>query len=134
MKKETVIMIIVKFVLTGLLLTILSVICILNNANTTVDAKEEQTELDIQFIMHDAPNDEALEVIENRNGALVIEIMEGTVFDDEGNGGCYSEYCSYYIEYDTEKFSKGDEVISLFVYNPETNYADDIIYRVDIKK
>ena len=123
MKKETAIMIIVKFVLTGLLLTILSVACILNN---TVEANEQE----VQLIMPNTPNDEALEIIKNRNGSLVIEIVEGVAYDNNGNGGNND----YYIKYDTEQFSKGDEVISLFVYNPETNYADDVLYRVDIKK
>lgn len=120
----------IKFVIAGLVITALSVLWLLS----TVEANEKENKLDIKFIMHDAPNDEALEVIENRNGSLVIEIMEGTVFDDQGNGGCFSEKCSYYIKYDENEFSKGDEVISLFVYNPCTNYADDILHRVDIKK
>ena len=124
MEKKTLILSTIKFVITGLVITFLSVLWILS----TVDAKADTK--DIQVIMPNTPSDEAWEIIENRNGSLVIEVVEGTVLDSNGNGG----HSDYYIKYDTEQFSKGDEVISLFVYNPCTNYADDILHRVDIKK
>ena len=113
-----------KFIISGLVITALSVLWMLS----TEQPKAE--ELNIQVIMPNTPSDEAWKIIENRNGSLVIEVVEGTVLDSNGNGG----RSDYYIKYDTEQFSKGDEVISLFVYNPANNYADDILHRVDIKK
>ena len=42
-----------------------------------------------------------------------------------------SDQFGFYVKYDSERFHKGDKVQSIFVYNPETNYLDDIIYRAD---
>ena len=64
----------------------------------------------------------------HRNGKIIIEVITGTVDDAEGNG---TDAAGYYIGYDMEKFSKGDKVQSVFVYNPDNNYTDDILYRVD---
>ena len=64
-------------------------------------------------------------VIENRNGRIIID---ATVLDDNGNG---SDSFGFYVKYDSEQFSKGDKVRSVFVYNPDTNYLDDIVCRVD---
>ena len=66
--------------------------------------------------------------LEDRDGKIIIEVINGTVIDDEGNG---EDSLGYYIAYDAEQFSKGDRVQSILVYNPATNYADDILYRVD---
>jgi len=68
-------------------------------------------------------------ILENRNGKVIIEISNGTVLDSTGNG---IDSCGYYHHYDTEKFSKGDHVQSVFIYNPDTNYIDDILYRMDV--
>ena len=67
-------------------------------------------------------------VIENRNGRIIIEIVDGTVLDDKGNG---SDQFGFYVKYDSGRYSKGDKVRSIFVYNPDTNYFDDIVCRVD---
>lgn len=67
-------------------------------------------------------------VIENRNGRMIIEIVDGTVLDDEGNG---SDQFGFYVKYDSERYSKGAKVRSVFVYNPATNYLDDFAYRMD---
>ncbi len=67
-------------------------------------------------------------VIENRNGRIIIEMIDATVLDDNGNG---SDSFGFYVKYDSEQFSKGDKVRSVFVYNPDTNYLDDIVCRVD---
>ncbi len=67
-------------------------------------------------------------VIENRNGRIIIELIDATVLDDDGNG---SDSFGFYVKYDSGQFSKGDKVRSVFVYNPDTNYLDDIVCRVD---
>ena len=61
-------------------------------------------------------------VIENRNGRIIIEMIDATVLDDNGNG---SDSFGFYVKYDSEQFSKGDKVRSVFVYN------HDIVCRVD---
>ena len=58
----------------------------------------------------------------------IIEMIDATVLDDDGNG---SDSFGFYVKYDSGQFSKGDKVRSVFVYNPDTNYFDDIVCRVD---
>ena len=72
--------------------------------------------------------DRLTSVIENRNGRIIIEMIDATVLDDDGNG---SDSFGFYVKYDSGQFSKGDKVRSVFVYNPDTNYLDDIVCRVD---
>ena len=64
------------------------------------------------------------------------EITKGTVIDDLGNGHC--DWCTRgvtepfsYINYVNTDGRKGDEVISLFIYEP-WNRVDGIIYRHDV--
>lgn len=72
--------------------------------------------------------DAMTEILESRNGKIIIEVIEATVLDAEGNG---SDQFGFYVKYNSKRFSKGDKVQSVFVYNPDTNYVDDILYRVD---
>ena len=83
---------------------------------------------DIFYVGSDSDHDKLLDKLENRNGKIIIEVSNGTVLDNNGNG---QDTCGYYVKYDSSRFSAGDEVQSVFVYNPETNYIDDIIYRID---
>lgn len=83
---------------------------------------------EIYFTRTQKDYDAMTDVLENRNGKIIIEVIEATVLDDEGNG---SDQFGFYVKYDSKRFSKGDRVQSVFVYNPETNYVDDILYRVD---
>ena len=64
--------------------------------------------------------DRLTSVIENRNGRIIIEIIDATVLDNDGNG---SDLFGFYVKYDSGRFSKGDKVRSVFVYNPDTNYV-----------
>ena len=72
--------------------------------------------------------DRLTSIIENRNGRIIIEMVDATVLDDDGNG---SDSFGFYVKYDSGRFSKGDKVRSIFVYNPKTNYLDDIVRRID---
>lgn len=67
-------------------------------------------------------------ILENRNGKIIIEVIEGTVLDDNGNG---TDITGKYIKYDSDRFSKGDKVQTVFIYNPKTNTFDDVLYRID---
>lgn len=106
-------------------------------SNSMIDNKQIQdideiTEIkgsvQIYHIKTDEDFNRLTPVIENRNGKIIIEVSSGTVMDDNGNG---IDICGYYRHYDTERFSKGNQVQSIFIYNPDTNYVDDIIYRMD---
>ena len=83
---------------------------------------------EIYFTRTQKDYDAMTEILENRNGNIIIEVIQATVLDDEGNG---SDQFGFYVKYDSKRFSKGDKVQSVFVYNPDTNYVDDILYRVD---
>ena len=95
---------------------------------------ENAKEPEIEFIMPNSSNEDMMELLKDRNGKLIIEICEGKVLDDEGNGESHYSDGNYYIHYDPDEYQKGDEVLSIFVYNPNTNAEDDITHRVDIKK
>lgn len=79
-------------------------------------------------------SDLTLEMLQNRNGNIVIEKCLGTVIDEEKNGYLLNpedperDYISYKSVEDAEK---GDNVVTYFIYNPETNAEDDIIFRFD---
>lgn len=83
---------------------------------------------EIYFTHTQKDYDAMTEILENRNGKIIIEVIEATVLDDEGNG---SDQFGFYVKYDAKQFSRGDKVQSILVYNPNTNYVDDILYKVD---
>lgn len=90
--------------------------------------QESDSLTEIFYIGSEGDHKRLLDALENRNGKTVIEVSSGTVLDDEGNG---QDICGYYIKYDSSRFCAGDQVQSVFVYNPETNYIDDIVSRTD---
>lgn len=95
-----------------------------------LDIPQESDSLtEVFYIGSESDHEKLLDALENRNGKIIVEVSSGTVLDDEGHG---RDICGYYIKYDSERFSAGNEVQSVFVYNPETNYIDDIISRTDI--
>ena len=85
----------------------------------TVEVQHTKTQEEYDRLTH---------IIENRNGKIVIEIIDATVLDNDGNG---SDQFGFYIKYDSKRFSKGETVKTVFVYNTDTNYWDDIICRID---
>ena len=94
-----------------------------------LDIPQESDSLtEVFYIGSDSDHEELFDALETRNGKIIIEVSSGTVLDDEGNG---RDICGYYIKYNSSRFSAGDQVQSVFVYNPETNYIDDIVSRTD---
>lgn len=67
-------------------------------------------------------------ILENRNGKVIIEIIEGTVLDNNGNG---TDIVGKYIKYDSDRFTKGNKVQTVYIYNPDSNAFDDVLYRMD---
>ena len=60
--------------------------------------------------------DLSLEDLENRNGRIL---------------NC-ADPDYYYISYrSVEDFQEGDTILTYFIYNPDTNYTDDILERFD---
>lgn len=83
---------------------------------------------EVYFTRTQADYDRMTEILENRNGKIIIEVIEATVLDYDGNA---CDDFGFYVKYDSGKYEKGDRVQTAFVYNPENNYLDDILYRVD---
>lgn len=86
------------------------------------------------------------EILENRNGDLIIEKVYGICIDDEGNGrqldsnrdfkavhsGNFDAIeNNYYISYSNRNIRKGDIVLSYMIYNTDNNAVDDITDRYD---
>lgn len=72
------------------------------------------------------------DILANRQGKLIIEKCVGTVTDDEKNGAIQNADSDYnYISYADVDCAKGDTVTTYLIYNPKTNYTDDVINRID---
>lgn len=103
-----------------------------NMSNTNISDTEQQdtqtSKVQIYNIGNKHEHDMFLDSLEKRNGQIIIEVIQGTVLDENGDG---VDVCGYYTHYDTDRFSKGDKVQSVFVYDPDNNYIDGILYRVD---
>ena len=83
-------------------------------------------ETEIYYINSQQDYDRCTEAIEHRNGRIIIEVIQGTVIDDLGNGRTDTDD---YIKYDG--LEKGTRVETVLTYNPATNYVDDIMDRAD---
>ena len=79
----------------------------------------------------DSP-DLTMEMLEGRNGKLIIEQVVGKVTDAETGAGYIIGYPEYYIGYArVDGIKNGDVVCSYMIYNPDNNYEDDILIRFD---
>ena len=102
----------------------------INESKATMNQSKTETGADdrVKIFYTDSKEqfDACTEALEKRNGEIIVEIVHGTVLDDEGNGQLDS---GYYIKYHTGK--KGDRIESIFVYNADGTALDDIGYRQD---
>lgn len=72
------------------------------------------------------------DILANRQGKLIIEKCTGTVADDEKNGIIQNVDSDYnYISYADVDCTKGDTVTTYLIYNPKSDYTDDVIERFD---
>ena len=83
---------------------------------------------EVYFIRTKEDYDKMTEILENRNGKIIIKVIETTVLNNEGNA---SDAFGFYVKYESGKYRKGGRVQSVFVYNPDSNYSDDILYMID---
>lgn len=102
----------------------------INESKETTEQSKAETGADdkVKIFYTDSTEqfDACTEALENRNGEIIVEVVHGTVLDDDGNGQLDS---GYYIKYHTGK--KGDRIESIFVYNGNSTALDDIEYRQD---
>lgn len=97
----------------------------------TINVIPSETETDNICQLYDS-SDLTEDILANRQGKLIIEKCVGTVTDDEKNGIIQNADSDYnYISYEDVNCAKGDTVITYLIYNPGTNYTDDVIERFD---
>lgn len=74
------------------------------------------------------------DILENRNGNIIIEKIIGKVLNTDGDGIIINTEDDYYnyISYRGVKDAQvGDIILTYCIYNPDTAYTDDIIDRFD---
>lgn len=63
----------------------------------------------------------------SETGTVYVQTIQGTVLNAAGDG---EDDEGYYIHY-PDRFNKGDRVETMLIYNPMSNYVDDVVYRSD---
>lgn len=96
----------------------------LNTENVLTDIQPVTTQV------YNVNTEQDHDILKCRNGKIAIEVIQGTVLDMEGNG---VDNCGYYIKYDSKQFTEGDKVKTVLVYDPDSNFVDDILYRIDAR-
>lgn len=124
--------------MTGIMLVSANLFCTMQVEKTKVQAVEKTVDVlpdgqinsNVEIFYTNTENDfrKLHEALKNRDGKVIIEISYGIVTDNKGNG---KDALGYYRHYDTKRFAEGDKVQSVFVYNPDNNCVDDILYRID---
>ena len=72
--------------------------------------------------------------LEHRKGKMYIEITTGKVIGNSGEGKeNVPRGKQDFIRY-PEKFKKGTKMRSIIIYNPESNYTDDILFIYHMKR
>ena len=94
---------------------------------TNVIPSKTETETDNICQVYDS-SELTEDILANRQGKLIIEKCVGTVKDNEKNGNLED---GSYISYTDVDCIKGDTVITYLIFNPETNYSDDVVGRFD---
>lgn len=101
------------------------------NFEPTVNVIPTETKTDNICQLYDS-SELTEDILVNRQGKLIIEKCVGKVLDNEKNGAIQNADSDYnYISYADVDCTKGDTVITYLIYNPETNYTDDVIERFD---
>lgn len=87
---------------------------------------------DLELIKVIDSTDLTMDMIAARNGKLIIEKAVGVVTDAETGAGYVLGYPDFYISYaSVEDIQNGDVICTYFVYNPDSDYEDDILMRFD---
>lgn len=97
------------------------------NFEPNVNVIQSKTETDNICQLYDS-SELTEDILANRQGKLIIEKCVGTVTDDEKNGSLED---GSYISYESVDCTKGDTITTYLIFNPDTNYVDDVIERFD---
>lgn len=74
------------------------------------------------------------DILTNRNGKVIVEISTGTVTNPETGDGVLDTRDPYfnYINYKgIPGIQAGSKILTICIYNPNSNFSDDIIERFD---
>lgn len=93
----------------------------------TINVIPSETETDNICQLYDS-SDLTEDILANRQGKLIIEKCVGTVTDEDRNGSLED---GSYISYADVDCAKGDTITTYLIYNPKSNYTDDVIERFD---
>lgn len=94
---------------------------------TTDTTKTTGFETETYYVKSQADYERSADAITHKDGKIIIQIVQGTVISDNRNGELDT---GGYIKYDDD-LKTGDRVETVLVYNPATNFDDDVIYRAD---
>lgn len=94
---------------------------------TTDTVKTTGFETETYYVKSQADYERSADEITHKDGKIIIQIVQGTVISDNGDGELDT---GGYIKYDAD-LKQGDRVETVLVYNPATNYTDDVMYRAD---
>ena len=67
--------------------------------------------------------------LQHRDGKIIIEVLHAVVTSD--NGDAMTTVNGDYIKYNGDDVVTGDYMETVLVYNPTTNFDDDVMYRAD---
>ncbi len=101
---------------------------ITNSSMVTTDTvKTTGFETETYYVKSQADYERSADAITHKDGKIIIQIVQGTVISDNGDGELDT---GGYIKYDAD-LKQGDRVETVLVYNPATNFDDDVMYRAD---
>ena len=84
---------------------------------------------DFDFLQEYETEELTADILNNRNGNIVMEKCIGRVTSENGDGEILNG--NGYISYTGINAKKGNVILTYFVYNPDSNFEDDIISRFD---
>ena len=97
---------------------------------TSVELPQNMTDgfqTEIYYIDRQEESDKCYEALQHRKGKIIIEVVTGTVTNENGDGQIdYQGYIKYHGD-----LAVGTRIESIMIYNPNNNYIDDIMYRAD---
>lgn len=125
-KKINLVSIIVAIIILAVTVVPLQAQALTNRKIAKKYAKTHYSECKVKFFRH-----YNAEKIENRKGTKVVWIWK---IYSKSNGGKYGTCEDGSIIAYNKKVKKGKRVVSYCIYNPYTNYCDDIVAVVDNRK
>ena len=84
----------------------------------------------VKFVKFDRLN---FDMLASRKNTLYIEITTGKQINAKGDGKVDTDDWHNYISYKRCRFKKGDRIRTYCIFNPYTQWEDDIIERYDEK-